>query len=75
MNKLREARLSAMLTQKELAKKSGVSVRTILEVEKGSNCQMFTKRKLLFGLGLPFERRHEIFPELAAVEVGDEGLS
>lgn len=62
-NKVRELREELWLTQAELARKAKVALRTIHDVEHGANCHMTTKRKLLEALGIPFERRKEVFPE------------
>ncbi len=65
MNPVRKRRLDLYLSQQELARRADVVVRTIQSVEKGMNCRMDTKRKLLKALGVPFERRQEVFREQA----------
>ncbi len=49
------------MTQAQLAKKAKVALRTIHSVEKGMNCRMDTKRKILLALGIPFEHKGEVF--------------
>ena len=49
------------MTQAQLAKKAKVALRTIHSVEKGMNCRMDTKRKILLALGIPFEHKSEVF--------------
>jgi DNA-binding XRE family transcriptional regulator len=49
------------MTQAQLAKKAKVALRTIHSVEKGMNCRMDTKRKVLFALGLCFEDKDQVF--------------
>lgn len=62
-NLVRPRRKALGLTQVELARRSGVSRRALYNVELGGRCRMTTKRKLLQGLGLPFEQRKHIWPE------------
>lgn len=53
--RLEKARLAAGLTRKDLEKKSGVSYKTILEVERGFDPSEIVKTKLVWVLpGLPF---------------------
>ena len=49
------------MTQAQLAKKARVALRTIHSVEKGMNCRMDTKRKILIALGLRFEDKSQVF--------------
>jgi len=60
-NRVRELRIGRLMTQKELAKRSRVSLRTIYSIEKGKRCQMNTKRKILKALGLGIENKNEVF--------------
>ena len=64
MNRVREVRENRLMTQAQLARKAKVALRTIHSVEKGLNCRMDTKRKILLALGLRFEDRHQVFPSL-----------
>ena len=64
MNRVREMRENRLMTQAQLARKAKVALRTIHSVEKGLNCRMDTKRKILLALGLRFEDRHQVFPSL-----------
>jgi hypothetical protein len=50
------------MTQAQLARKAKVALRTIHSVEKGMNCRMDTKRKILLALGLRFEDKELVFP-------------
>ena len=43
------------------ARKAKVALRTIHSVEKGMNCRMDTKRKILLALGLRFEDKDQVF--------------
>ena len=62
MNRVRELRENRLMTQAQLARKAKVALRTIHSVEKGMNCRMDTKRKILLALGLRFEDRDKVFP-------------
>ena len=53
-NRVRELRENRLMTQAQLARKAKVALRTIHSVEKGMNCRMDTKRKILLALGLRF---------------------
>ena len=61
-NRVRELRENKLMTQAQLAKKARVALRTIHSVEKGMNCRMDTKRKILLALGLRFEDKDQVFP-------------
>ncbi len=61
-NRVRELRENKLMTQAQLARKAKVALRTIHSVEKGMNCRMDTKRKILLALGLSFEDKERVFP-------------
>jgi DNA-binding XRE family transcriptional regulator len=61
-NRVREMRENKLMTQAQLARKARVALRTIHSVEKGMNCRMDTKRKILLALGLRFEDKDLVFP-------------
>ena len=61
-NRVREPRENKLMTQAQLARKAKVALRTIHSVEKGMNCRMDTKRKILLALGLRFEDKDLVFP-------------
>ena len=61
-NYVKQFRKSLLLDQRELAERSGLSVRTISNVEtRKVEPTNKTKRKILEGLGITWERRHEVF--------------
>ncbi len=60
-NRVRELRENKLMTQAQLAKKARVALRTIHSVEKGMNCRMDTKRKILLALGFRFEDKSQVF--------------
>jgi DNA-binding XRE family transcriptional regulator len=61
-NRVRELRENRLMTQAQLARKARVALRTIHSVEKGMNCRMDPKRKLLIALGMRFEDTDDVFP-------------
>ncbi len=61
-NRVRELRENRLMTQAQLARKAKVALRTIHSVEKGMNCRMDTKRKILLALALRFEDKDQVFP-------------
>ena len=61
-NRVRELRENRLMTQAQLARKARVALRTIHSVEKGMNCRMDTKRKILLALGMRFEDKEYVFP-------------
>ena len=60
--RVREMREDRLMTQAQLARKAEVALRTIHSVEKGMNCRMDTKRKILLALGMRLEDRSQVFP-------------
>ena len=69
-NRVRELRENRLMTQAQLARKAKVALRTIHSVEKGMNCRMDTKRKILLALGLRFEDKDQVFPPMSAFTMG-----
>ncbi len=70
-NRVRELRENRLMTQAQLAKKAKVALRTIHSVEKGMNCRMDTKRKILLALGLRFEDKDQVFPPTTPLSFPD----
>ncbi|MBN2124567.1 MAG: helix-turn-helix domain-containing protein [Deltaproteobacteria bacterium] len=60
VNKIRE---NLLMSKAELARKAGVSPLTIDRIEKGKNCRMETKRKIILALGYKLGDKDKIFPE------------
>jgi len=63
-NRVRQARESLLMSKAELARKAGVSPLTIDRIEKGKNCRMETRRKIILALGFKLSERDKIFPEV-----------
>jgi DNA-binding XRE family transcriptional regulator len=60
VKKFREAR---MLSKTELARLAGISPLTLDRIEKGKDCRLATKRKILLALGLTIEQKHALFKQ------------
>jgi DNA-binding XRE family transcriptional regulator len=52
-----------MMSKAELSKKSGVSINTIIRIEKKLPCRIESKRKILLGFGYDISQKDEVFPE------------
>jgi DNA-binding XRE family transcriptional regulator len=61
VNTLKKYREMLLLSKAELARKAGISTLTIDRVEKGKNCRLETKRKIILALGLKLSERGKIF--------------
>jgi transcriptional regulator with XRE-family HTH domain len=78
MNRIRAARQALGWTQNELARRAGVSARTIHAIEKGRPCRQATKRHILSALGVPWDLRDEYFQRARSVRrvvAGEEARS
>lgn len=62
-NRLKEIRESRLMSKAELARLAGVSAVTIDRIERGEECRMETKRKILMALGIRLEDRGMVFGE------------
>ncbi|MFP4037836.1 MAG: helix-turn-helix transcriptional regulator [Desulfobacteraceae bacterium] len=62
-NVVKGIREKLLMSKAELARKAGVSPLTIDRVEKGKDCRMETKRKIILALGYDLDDKHKIFPE------------
>ena len=60
-NALREIRESFLMSKAELARKAGVSPITIDRIEKGMDCRMETKRKILLALDYKLSEKDKVF--------------
>ncbi|MBW1911636.1 MAG: helix-turn-helix domain-containing protein [Deltaproteobacteria bacterium] len=61
-NIVKEIREELLMSKAELARKAGVSPLTIDRIEKGKNCRMETKRKIILALGYNLSDKGKIFP-------------
>ena len=61
-NQVREIREAQLMSKAELARKAGVSPVTIDRIERGEECRMSTRRKIILALGLKLTDRNDVFP-------------
>jgi DNA-binding XRE family transcriptional regulator len=61
-NIVKKIREELLMSKAELARKAGVSPLTIDRIEKGMNCRMETKRKIILALGYSLSDKVKIFP-------------
>jgi DNA-binding XRE family transcriptional regulator len=62
-NAVKEIRERLPMSKAELARKAGVSPLTIDRIEKGENCRMETKRKIILALGYDLSDKDKLFTE------------
>ena len=62
-NALRDIRESLLISKAELARKAGVSPITIDRIEKGKDCRLETKRKILLALGYQLSEKKKVFSD------------
>jgi DNA-binding XRE family transcriptional regulator len=60
-NNVRAVRESLLMSKAELARKAGVSALTIDRVERGMDCRMDTKRKIILALGFKLTEKNKVF--------------
>ncbi len=60
VKQLREARL---MSKTELARLAGVSSVTIDRIERGEDCRMETKRKIILAFGFTLAEKDKVFPD------------
>lgn len=61
VNNVRTIRESKMMSKAELARKANVTVQTIDRIERGNDCRLDTKRKIILALGYKLGDRSKIF--------------
>ena len=61
MSRLREIRQEQGFTQKQLARKAGITERTIFSMEHGVPPRQDSKRRVLKALHIDWQRRAEVF--------------
>ncbi|MEE8481383.1 MAG: helix-turn-helix transcriptional regulator [Desulfobacterales bacterium] len=62
-NSLKKIRESLLMSKSELAKKADISPITIARIEKGMQCRMETKRKIILALGYNLSDKNKIFKD------------
>ena len=58
VKKIRESRL---MSKAELARKANISPITVTRIEKGMNCRMETKRKIILALDFELSEKNKVF--------------
>lgn len=61
-NKLKDYREERLISKTELARNAEISLVTLDRIEKGFDCRLSTKRKIIEALGLDLDNKDEIFP-------------
>ena len=62
-NNLKKLRESKLLSKSELARIAGVSAVTIDRIERGEECRMETKRKIILALGFSLAEKDKVFQD------------
>ena len=62
-NSVRQIREAKMMSKAELARKADVTVQTIDRIEKGNECRLDTKRKIILALGYKLADRSRIIED------------
>ncbi|HLL53703.1 MAG TPA: helix-turn-helix domain-containing protein [Myxococcaceae bacterium] len=60
-NNVQRLREELLMSKAELARRAGVSVLTIDRVERGMECRVDTKRKIILALGMKVTDRNKVF--------------
>lgn len=62
-NSLKKIREAKLMSKAELARLAGVSAVTIDRIERGEQCRMETKRKIILALGFDLSEREKVFQD------------
>ena len=62
-NSVRKLREQKMISKAELARIAGVSAVTVDRIERGEDCRMETKRKLILALGFSLAEKEKVFAD------------
>lgn len=63
MNSVKKLREERLMSKAELARLAGVSPITIDRIERGEECRMETKRKILLALGFSLADKLKVFQD------------
>ena len=63
MNSVKKLREERLMSKAELARLAGVSPITIDRIERGEECRMETKRKILIALGFSLSDKNKVFQD------------
>ena len=61
-NNVRKIREELMISKAELARLAGLTPATIDRIERGEDCRMETKRKIIHALGYSLSENEKVFP-------------
>ena len=62
-NHVRRLREQKMMSKAELARLAGVSAVTIDRIERGEDCRMETKRKIILAFGFSLSEKESVFTD------------
>jgi DNA-binding XRE family transcriptional regulator len=62
-NSVRKIREQRLMSKAELARLAGVSPVTVDRIERGEECRMETKRKIILALGFSLSDKEKVFQE------------
>jgi DNA-binding XRE family transcriptional regulator len=62
-NSLRKIREAKLMSKAELARLAGVSPITIDRIERGEQCRLETKRKIVLALGFTLAEKEKVFQD------------
>jgi len=62
-NDVKKLREQKMMSKAELARLAGVSAVTIDRIERGEDCRMETKRKIILALGVSLSEKDKVFSD------------
>jgi DNA-binding XRE family transcriptional regulator len=62
-NSVKRIREQRLMSKAELARLAGVSSVTIDRIERGAECRMETKRKILIALGFDLSEKDKVFQQ------------
>jgi len=62
-NDVRKIREERLMSKAELARLAGVSPVTIDRIERGEECRMETKRKIILALGFSLSEKEKVFQD------------
>ena len=60
-NNVREIREELMISKAELARLAGLTPATIDRLERGEDCRMETKRRIILALGYSLSEKEKVF--------------
>ena len=60
-NQVRKLREERLMSKAELARSAGISPLTLNRIERGCDCRMDTKRKIILALGLKLSEKNNVF--------------